>query len=137
MLSRRRCQIKFKAPALGEEGAQLCSTELTPLGKSGGAVDAIATLDAINKAVSYTEDPEYIDAQYFLIVYTPETKDVKIERYSEYAKISDDYIKAEQAHSGKKTVLVEADAIEELKLAYPNYFLDVNSFLERAIKILG
>ena len=33
------CQINFKAPALDEEGAQLCSTELTPLGKSGGAVE--------------------------------------------------------------------------------------------------
>ena len=32
------CQINFKAPALDEEGAQLCSTELAPLGKSGGTV---------------------------------------------------------------------------------------------------
>ena len=31
------CQINFKAPALDEEGAH--STELTPLGKSGGAVE--------------------------------------------------------------------------------------------------
>ena len=37
-VSQEHCQINFKAPALDEEGAQLCSTELTPLGKSGGTV---------------------------------------------------------------------------------------------------
>ena len=47
---REHCQINFKAPALDEEGAQLCSTELTPLGKSGGAVE-LEILAAVEMAL--------------------------------------------------------------------------------------
>lgn len=37
-------------------------------------------------------------------------------------------IKAEKSQSGVTTVLVEADSIENLKAAYPNYFGDVQMF---------
>jgi hypothetical protein len=112
-------------------------TELLKIGKQ---VNALATLDAINKAVKYTEDPKHEDAEFFLIQYDQTNTTVTVKRYSEYATVSDQYFKAEALERDEKdmkTVLVAADAIEELKAAYPNYFLDVNAFLERVTRVLG
>ena len=51
-----------------------------------------------------------------------------------------DYEKVEKRNQGKKeydVVLVGADTINDLKKAYPNYFVDTREFLEHLKKILN
>ena len=102
---------------------------------------ALLTSESFNKAVQYSDDLFTPDAEYFLIRYDNETKEVSVSPYRRYSTISDQLITeekaADEADSPKNAVLVEADAIEDLKAAYPNYFLDVQMFVARAARYLS
>jgi hypothetical protein len=105
------------------------------------SLKAMLTLDHFSKAVQVSEDLFGTTADYFLIQYDNENRTVTVSPYHKYSSISDRYITeektAEESENPKNAVLVEADAIEDLKAAYPNYFLDVQMFLERAVRFLS
>ena len=55
------------------------------------------------------------------------------------AKAIEDYAKAEKRNQEKKeydVVLVGADTINDLKKAYPNYFVDTGEFLAHLKKVI-
>jgi ppGpp synthetase/RelA/SpoT-type nucleotidyltranferase len=112
--------------------------ELKHLNKKLGAVSILKTF---NQAVQYSEDFFVKDAEFFLIQYDRKTQSVVISPYNKYGPVSNAYIHVESSEEdaglGKTNVLVEVDAIEDLKAAYPNYFLDVALFLDKLAEILG
>jgi hypothetical protein len=105
-------------------------------------LNAANTLDTLSLAVQYVDtyarDPEST-ADYFLIRYDSENRVVSVQ--TQYgAKISvqsydDAELDAFKAGPQKRAVLVEADNIEDLYSAYPNYFGDVQIFKFRLKQI--
>jgi predicted oxidoreductase (fatty acid repression mutant protein) len=91
------------------------------------------TLENIAHAVKYTEniDPS-AEPEYYQIVYDKKNRVVNVYPYFSAAAgaraYDEEEIKAEKSQSGVTSVLVEADNIENLKAAYPNYFGDVQMF---------
>ncbi|MEQ8848833.1 RelA/SpoT domain-containing protein [Botrimarina sp.] len=80
-----------------------------------------------------SEDPHR--GSYFLIVLDPELKEVSVTTYakSRLEEASRDYAYTEREISegtASQAVLVAATSIEQLRRAYPNYFLDTRDFLD-------
>jgi hypothetical protein len=76
------------------------------------------------------------DAHYFLLELDPVAREVKVTGYKrdELEKASNDYLSAERSAISGRTfhdaVLVSAESLKSLKLAYPNYFLDTHRFIQ-------
>jgi ppGpp synthetase/RelA/SpoT-type nucleotidyltranferase len=96
-------------------------------------LDAANTLEHITHIVKYSEsiDPRSTP-EYYQIKYDRKSRIVSVVPYFNAlagAKAYDEAeISAERSQSGVTSVLVEADGIENLKAAYPNYFGDVKLF---------
>jgi hypothetical protein len=96
-------------------------------------LDAANTLENIAHAVKYTEniDPKS-EPEYYQIIYDKKNRIVNV--YPFYNAVAgalaydESEVRAEKSQSGVTTVLVEADSIDNLKAAYPNYFGDVQMF---------
>jgi hypothetical protein len=78
---------------------------------------------------------------YYRIVYDRKNKVVDVKPYWGILKGVQDYDSAEididkSGDKGAATVLVEAEGIEVLKLAYPNYFGDIQLFKEKLSEIV-
>jgi hypothetical protein len=115
-------------PGLPERSARV--REIRDLEKQ---LEAVSTLEHITHVVKYTEhlDPRSTP-EYYQIIYDRKKRIVNVEPYFNAIAGARAYEKtevdAEQSQSGITTVLVEADGIEILKAAYPNYFGDVQKF---------
>jgi hypothetical protein len=100
------------------------------------ALNAANTLETLSHAVKYVEtyarDPDST-AEFFLIQYDSENRAVSVQTaYSPKLSVQS-YDDAEfdaykSGASKKRSVLVEADDIDSLYAAYPNYFGDVQIF---------
>lgn len=100
-------------------------------------IDAIATLNTFTKVVQYSTDFFVKDAEYYLITYDRENQTTEVSPYDRYSAISNRYINEERGEDQKHAVLVEVDAVEDLKAAYPNYFLDVELFVAKLGAVLA
>ncbi len=82
----------------------------------------------------FDEDRLTSDAHYYLLELDVTSRRVLIKGYkqNELLKASDEYLSLERRIVGSNTdaVLVSADSLEKLRLAYPNYYLDTDLFLE-------
>ncbi len=79
------------------------------------------------------------NAHYYLLELDPSAGRVIIKAYSQtqLATASADYMTLERriVNDNRDAVLVSADSIEALKLAFPNYYLDTDIFLEQLRKV--
>ena len=98
-------------------------------------LDALSVLDSVSYGVRGTEFPLIPGYRptHYLIRFDHATKTVHVQPYTKPITATRSYDKAEAPDNktGKDTqnvVLVEVDKIENLKLAYPNYFGDVELF---------
>jgi hypothetical protein len=104
-------------------------------------LDAASTLENLRHAVRGTD--RYLGADkptYYLIQYNNLKRTVNIKGYSKPIGGTNAYDLAEQddrqtGGNEINTVLVEADKIESLKEAYPNYFGDVQLFYKNLTEI--
>jgi ppGpp synthetase/RelA/SpoT-type nucleotidyltranferase len=102
-------------------------------------LDVIGHLDAFRQSLSiFDEENPDKDAQYYLLELDVSSRRVLVKSYtqSEIVRASRDYIELEAKNINIPTtdvVLVSADSIEKLKIAYPNYYLDTAIFL-RAVR---
>jgi ppGpp synthetase/RelA/SpoT-type nucleotidyltranferase len=102
-------------------------------------LDVIGHLDAFRQSLSiFDEENPDKDTQYYLLELDVASRRVLVKSYtqSEILKASKDYIDLEAKNINIPTtdvVLVSADSIEKLKIAYPNYYLDTALFL-RAVR---
>jgi hypothetical protein len=97
---------------------------------------AIGTLEDTSQAVRYVD--EYVTEtnykpEYYLIKYNRAKGTVSVEPYSEpisgmKSLDAEEVTNSEKGDRNINAVLVEADSIENLKAAYPNYFGDVQIF---------
>lgn len=108
-------------------------------------LDAIQTLEDLRQAVKTTDnyifDPNN-KPDYFLIRYDRATNAVSVRAQYGALDAMQSYDRAENidpvaTNSAFNTVLVEVDAIDNLKAAYPNYFGDVELFKSKLQAAVG
>lgn len=106
-------------------------------------LDVIGHLDAFRQSLSiFDEENPDKDAQYYLLELDVASRRVLVKSYtqSEIVKASKDYIELEAKNINTPTtdvVLVSADSIEKLKIAYPNYYLDTAIFLRAVREVIS
>jgi hypothetical protein len=90
------------------------------------------------------EDTEYRKrelegADMFLLALDPRDKSLAIYAYKarQLQEATAKYLEFERERPELQAVLVSVDRIEELRSAYPNYYLDTNSFLEELRELTG
>ena len=106
-------------------------------------LEAAATLDNLSHAVDWTETSVIgvSKPSHYLIIYENKTRQVRVvpKYFPENAVISYDNAEAIDNKADGETVnvvLVEVDKLDNLKLAYPNYFGDVQLFKSNLGKIV-
>ena len=102
------------------------------------ALDAETKLESYRVGIDLTDDLHIsvgLD-RYFLLQFDYETREVSVMPFEEYAVGSDRYIEEETNNQKRNTVLVEVDAVSDLKSAFPNYFLDVTIFTDRLLDVM-
>ncbi len=99
-------------------------------------IEAVTTLESYNQALKHTEDFMGLKGNSYLIQYNPDTRHVSVRTFSKYARMSEEMFNEELLNDQPNTVLVEIDKVDDLREAYPNYFLDVRMFTDRLKRIL-
>ena len=96
-------------------------------------LDVPGHLRAYSDAMNRIDLIETAGAHYYLLELDPENKTIGVLMYrrDEFEKASEDYLAIEKNIINKNldAVLVSADSISALKKAYPNYFVDTETFL--------
>jgi len=99
-------------------------------------LNVIAHLQTFRDSLSvFDEERDIKEAHYYLLELDVSSRRILIRSYqqNELTKASEDYLTAERKNTSNfllDTVLVSADSLEKLKLAYPNYYLDTDLFLQ-------
>ncbi|MEC5210081.1 putative GTP pyrophosphokinase [Psychrobacter sp. PL15] len=127
-----------------EEGTPIVAiyAELTPsevcarLNKLDKELQIIEMLRGINSIPSLKKN---IEAKYYLIQLDLHTRETVILPYNDERDANEDYVRLEQTYQGSDmfdVVLVSVDDVNNIKEAYPNYFLDSNDFISRYTELL-
>lgn len=121
-----------------EEDCPLCPSADAPrneirdeLRDLSASIEAVKTLESVNRSIKHFEDSGSSGANYFLLQFDYKTQSVSVEPFFDYVAGSNRYVEAERDESEKNSVLVEVNQISDLRQAFPNYFLDVGEFTER------
>jgi hypothetical protein len=96
---------------------------------------AAATLEKINTAVSVAATIGPANANFFLIQYDGVRHTLRIKGYASPRSGSDQYALDEEGSGSLNSVLVDVDKADNLREAYPNYFLDVATFARSIMTI--
>jgi ppGpp synthetase/RelA/SpoT-type nucleotidyltranferase len=112
--------------------------ELRELERSLGAW---RKLIGFTRALRQAQDIRGLSGHSYLIDFDSETMTVNVRSFSSFALTSEQYFNVEltgqlardPAARGRNTVLVEVDAVSDLCVAYPNYFMDVRLFADRLV----
>jgi len=108
--------------------------ELTrEISRLSNKLDVEGHLTTFRDSVEVLGDLNIKNAHYYLLDLNASTRQVTIKQYSQtqLELASQDYITLEKRilDANRDAVLVSADSIEALKLAFPNYYLDTELFL--------
>lgn len=97
-------------------------------------LDVEGHLTTFRQSIEVIGEKKIPNAHYYLLELDPYLRKVTIRPYSttQLATASQDYMTLERRilDENRDAVLVSADSIESLKLAFPNYYLDTEYFLE-------
>lgn len=110
-------------------------TEIETLNKKH---NILSTLSAINVTINYTSGLKMTGKNlYYLLIlnYNKKTVQVKSFHASKIEVATKIYDKIEK-ESTNNVVLVSATSFEALKLAYPNYFVDISAFIDNLKNII-
>jgi hypothetical protein len=107
-------------------------------------LDVISRLRAFGAALRMVEEPGIAHAHYFLLKLDPNEKTVTVHGFksNELNEASKQYLDIEQSITtkpelaGSDAVLVSVESLEQLRRAYPNYFLDTTVFIDAVDKAL-
>lgn len=103
-------------------------------------LNIISRLSAAGEGIRYAADKEQYKSGYYVMQLDFYEKMLHIQGFSKEDIMTAvkcyEYLEKAQ-EKDKDTVLVRAESFEELKAAYPNYFVDINEFIKFMRKILG
>jgi hypothetical protein len=119
------------APGVSENRAE----RLQELRELDDELDAVRSLESWNYSIRTVDSMTGGKGMSFLIRYDNAAATVTISHWSKFASLGEKYFDAEIG--GGNAILVDVDRVEDLKAAFPNYFLDVEMFVARLKSILG
>ncbi|HWF78147.1 MAG TPA: hypothetical protein VN694_13335 [Caulobacteraceae bacterium] len=93
-------------------------------------LDAIRRLESMNRAVHEAEQVRGKGDMFYLVQYDSANKEVRVRSYSRFSRVYEQFF-LEENNTALNTVTVEVDRAEDLRRAYPNYYLDVQDFTDR------
>lgn len=98
-------------------------------------LDAVRRLRTYGTAPTILENPEVKGQHFFLLELDVEESKLAVTGYkaSDLDLAANDYLEAEKRFSSSQNgdaVLVSVESLASLRRAYPNYFLDTNTFVE-------
>jgi ppGpp synthetase/RelA/SpoT-type nucleotidyltranferase len=99
-------------------------------------LDAIHTLESFNSALRATDQIPIAPGALYMIALDKFGK-TSVATYSRFSSMYTEYFRAERDKQDQNTVVVEVDRVDDLRRAYPNYFMDVRGFTARLKVILG
>lgn len=99
-------------------------------------IKAVSTLEKYKQAIKYADWYEHPGARYYLLQFDNETKGINVRAFFNYEDGASVYVEQERSNKKANTVLVEVNKVNDLKKAFPNYFLDVSAFTEKLKSIL-
>lgn len=98
-------------------------------------------LQLYNSALGVPQMPNVKGAHYFILVLDTKEKKITINPFkkSQLEEANNEYISIEKNKEGEHidVVLVRVDSLKALKSTYPNYFLDIHSFMHIVRVTLG
>lgn len=99
-------------------------------------------INACAATANHIENNKKDWASYFLMFLNPREKTIHVTSYStsDFSLAGKDYLEAEKRSkdiSGSEVALVSTDDLDNLKVAYPNYFADTKTFMNNLSKVLG
>lgn len=100
-------------------------------------IKAVSTLKTFSRAINFTEKYSKTYAKYFILQFDYDTRSVYVEPFYEYKTGSEKYIEQEKNNKRRNTVFVEVSKVNDLKKAFPNYFLDVSAFSNNLKNVLS
>lgn len=100
-------------------------------------LDAIANLSTFRDAVNLSETTNTLNGSYFVISLDTQSGTVSVQPKRSFQDGADGYSDYGGQSGRIQQVLVSVDRIDALKVAYPNYFLDVSDFLEQLTAACG
>lgn len=96
-------------------------------------------LRTFSDSIKIIDEKQITNAHYYLLELDATTRRVFVTPYSQnqLPKASKDYVELEEriGNDKKDAVLVAAESLDALKLAFPNYYLDTALFLEKLKQI--
>ena len=129
--------IEENAPVISSY-AELTSTEIcTKLNALEKELKVIEKLKSVNSINLLGKSPE---AKYYLIQLDLESRETRVLHYFDGKKANENYYRLEKTYKGSDkfdVVLVSVDDVNKIEEAYPNYFLDSDSFINRYNKLLS
>lgn len=133
--------IERTQPVFPDKTLQQTCDELRSMEETLGVINQLSGLAIAPKVIDDSQQKNPSKYYYHLIILDSSSKSVTIKSYSrnELEKATADYLKYEKrAREGEliEPVLVSAGNIDQLKKAYPNYFLDAHYFLQNLERIL-
>lgn len=132
-----------------EEGTPLCPNTpesfksiVSEIKKIDRKTNIVSILSALNASIEHISKKKVLRNGYYILILDYEKRTIKILCFeqSEIEMATKTYGEIEQmiGKRGKKedAVLVSASTFELIKLAYPNYFIDIKEFVNKIRKIL-
>lgn len=115
------------------------ASELRSIEKKLNAISSLVTYGSALKQIASGEERRPV---YYLLVLDPTKNEVSVRGYMqrEIGKASKRYAEEENLIKGKpgaSAVLVSAKSLDDLRSAYPNYFLDTKTFVEAVQRAIG
>lgn len=130
--------IEEKCPLVAQvsENAKERRKELKDLDRR---LKAAESLDSYRHVINFVDRAYTRSNRFFLLTYYHDKKMVTIRPFISFREGTTNLENAElkdESSSGVNTVLVQAEKVEDLKAAFPNYFLDVKLFAQRLHAVL-
>ena len=125
--------LEHQNPVPGYEA--LTSTETyRDVAQKSRRLNVVETLSGYGAAINAIHADER-RGTYYLLVLDPEKRTLRLQAYSKerFEVATHDYLKAEEEIVGgsqKQAVLVATASVEDLRRAYPNFYLDTHEFLK-------
>jgi len=94
-------------------------------------LNAVKELESYKHGIKYAEQLAASGLGYFVISFNPITREVVVNPFSQFREGSLSYDRGDASTLPSNRVLVDVDRVRDLKAAYPNYFLDVDLFLQQ------
>lgn len=123
-----------KRPVVGGYENLTISELFDTVKKKEKALDALQKMEYYSRGLSFIQEQGSRKNKYHILTLDLENKTLTVSSFTELnvARASEAYAGVEKSQSGKSdTVLVSTAKSDDLRKAYPNYFLDVSGFTRK------